>query len=1409
MPVTISHVLSATTPDNTQYEIRPSHWNSSHLATFLAQGQEIVGAFSNANGVSFGLFGTAVTASISPTAQSTQTQPAGNIAGQGFTGTNATGTLNSNGLALSVNVGGAGMVISAAGSSVSQGTVVFSNSNGVSFGMAGSVVTGTVVTNYMASNQSSNFAGIGETVGTTTGTDLALTVNTVGVSVGYPKWITTAAQSSASNVSAVIAATNSTGGGTATLSGGISFSNANGVSFYTSAGNAIVGSVAAGGVTTAGVYAASNTTGTTSSTYPLSSLIFAGAGIVSVGNSGGTIMISAPASTSFAQLSVGNSTGGNLAGNSGVVTGQLVLAGGNNITLSGSTNAGSMTISISGPNAGGAQTGISSIAAGGTTYTSGSVQFVNSNNFSFLSTTGQGFVGSFSTSQSVQTQASGNIPRSGFTTNATAGILLVGTHDTAGLNLGVPAWITTWTAPGAYVSSVNGSSGAISFVTGSSLSASSNASTITIGLASNITTALQSANANYLTSQSNQAWSGSNASSAFQTLNFGNANGISWSNNAGSVNITHDLQYTSATSAITSNALNTSASRVFNVVAATNNTGGGTASLSSNVSFSNANGLTFYTSAGNAVVASYTVPSQSVQTQASGNIPRTGFSTTSTAGALLVGTHDTNGLSLGVPAWLTVAGGVQTAISGIVVSNTTYTSGTVSFSNANGISFGSSAGQAITASYTVPAAQTGISGIQVSNTTYTSGTVVWANSNGISFGSSGAQSITASYTVPSIAGLISAVNISASGGNSNLSNFSFGTSPTVTFGLNGSTITASAVGGGGGINIAASNTTFTSGTVVMSASGGAITINSGAQSVGFSVPQTSSLSATGIVSISTNASTISIGVPAMTVSNSAGSFTANAINFSNANNVTWGTSAGSIITASVNAGGGGINIAASNTTFTSGTVVMSAAGGAITIGSGAQSVNFSVPATSSLSATGIVSLSTNGSTVSVGVPALTISNSAGSFTASQVLFSNANNITWGTSAGNIVTASVLAQTNQSLSFLGVGNTTSSTASGTLDARSLYLSGAGAMSVGFSNSTIVLSVPVIATTASYYALGNTTGQSSNSLINDQTVSFSGLGIVSAGLSAGAIVISATQSNQAFSASNASSTFQTLSFLNASNISWSNNAGSLQISHSLAGQGTTVTGLASITLGTAGMSFNGSNLVGTGTGTGSTTGALGLSLNSAGFTISQPYRTRYIYPDGNNLSSIGQFGNATMSINYIDIMAPITGTRLDALASMSFSTTAGAGTQTYNLSAYAVIYSKNVSTLSSLSSGSTQTTYTLASNTAGQTQLTQPAIRPISVPINFNMVPGEYFVGFNFITANTAGSATFSIMGDVMQAGQNFAEMTAQTATSTGYIGGMGIYSVATTGTIANVSLTAINQTGTALAQANIALIFRNG
>jgi len=163
MPATVFHVKSATTPDSGVDEIVPSDWNSSHAFTFNAVGSEISGAFSNTpGGVTFGL---------ETNGFITGGAPAG---GGGITAINVSaGTLSQNLSALTFNNGG-----------------------GVSFGLAASVITATVATNYlttaMASNASSAFAGIGETVTTTAGTDLKLTVDTAGVNIAHPLWLTTA-----------------------------------------------------------------------------------------------------------------------------------------------------------------------------------------------------------------------------------------------------------------------------------------------------------------------------------------------------------------------------------------------------------------------------------------------------------------------------------------------------------------------------------------------------------------------------------------------------------------------------------------------------------------------------------------------------------------------------------------------------------------------------------------------------------------------------------------------------------------------------------------------------------------------------------------------------------------------------------------------------------------------------------------------------------------------------------------------------------------------------------------------------------------------------------------------------------------------------------------------------------------
>lgn len=110
----------------------------------------------------------------------------------------------------------------------------------------------------------------------------------------------------------------------------------------------------------------------------------------------------------------------------------------------------------------------------------------------------------------------------------------------------------------------------------------------------------------------------------------------------------------------------------------------------------------------------------------------TGFTTATTTGANIVGTLGTNGISMGIPAYLTTGGGGGGGIALSAGPNSTST-GTVVFSNANGLTFGMDTNAVVTASYTVP--------IVPAQTEY-----VFSNSNNISFGTNGSTvTATASF----------------------------------------------------------------------------------------------------------------------------------------------------------------------------------------------------------------------------------------------------------------------------------------------------------------------------------------------------------------------------------------------------------------------------------------------------------------------------------------------------------------------------------------------------------------------------------------------------------------------------------------------------------------------------------------
>jgi hypothetical protein len=152
----------------------------------------------------------------------------------------------------------------------------------------------------------------------------------------------------------------------------------------------------------------------------------------------------------------GMSNLGNTSGTTGVVSGdaiRVLFAGGNNITLSQSINGVSATITISGANAGGAQTGISGVVVSNTTYTSGTISFSNAGNITISSSVNgatQYVVLSGNAAQTVESNTFGmsNLGNTSGTTGVVSGgqvrmLLAGGTNITLSQSInGVSATVT-------------------------------------------------------------------------------------------------------------------------------------------------------------------------------------------------------------------------------------------------------------------------------------------------------------------------------------------------------------------------------------------------------------------------------------------------------------------------------------------------------------------------------------------------------------------------------------------------------------------------------------------------------------------------------------------------------------------------------------------------------------------------------------------------------------------------------------------------------------------------------------------------------------------------------------------------------------------------------------------------------
>ena len=222
--------------------------------------------------------------------------------------------------------------------------------------------------------------------------------------------------------------------------------------------------------------------------------------------------------------------------------------------------------------------------------------------------------------------------------------------------------------------------------------------------------------------------------------------------------------------------------------------------------------------------------------------------------------------------------------------------------------------------------------VSAGTTNLTLGALSFGNANGISFGLNG-STLTASYTVPSTAGLLSAINLSAGSTSSNASAFAFNNANGISFGLNGTVLTASHNGLTSQSNqaLSGSNGSFTFQTATFGNLNGLSFYTSNGSLVGsYTVPS---------VPAQSN-QTLGLYAVGNTTNSSSGTADARSLSFFGAGIASVGVTNGSVqisVPSGGGAGDGGNTLAAGSQTAASAGLVVFADSNRITFGMSANS----------------------------------------------------------------------------------------------------------------------------------------------------------------------------------------------------------------------------------------------------------------------------------------------------------------------------------------------------------------------------------------------------------------------------------------------------------------------------------------
>ena len=417
----------------------------------------------------------------------------------------------------------------------------------------------------------------------------------------------------------------------------------------------------------------------------------------------------------------------------------------------------------------------------------------------------------------ITASAAGGGAGTGFTTATTPGSNVVGTLGAGGLSMGIPAYLTTAQPPGAYLTTAQPpgaylttamQSNASSDFAGTGFTSATTAGTNIVGTLA--TNGLRIGVPAYLTTAGTGGGlsainvSAGSTSGNVSALTFSNGSGVSFGFDGSNITATVATNYQSPGAYLTTAMPYNAGSNFVQAGASLSGVGIAGAIASDLIE------LTVFTLAPNV---------------------GSGFTTGTTSGAVIVGTLSTQGLSMGVPAYLTTAQPPGAYLTTAMASNA-------------GSNFAGTNGSIVGGSFTL-----NTSGATISLPAY----LTTAQPPGAYLTTAALSGDTSKYaglgfTSASTAGTAVVATLSTNG-------LSMGVPAYITV-----------AAGGGGVALSNSQTLFSTGTVALSEGGGAITIASAtAQKFLFSVPQTSLIVAAGAMTVSTSVSTISLSVPLLSV----------------------------------------------------------------------------------------------------------------------------------------------------------------------------------------------------------------------------------------------------------------------------------------------------------------------------------------------------------------------------------------------------------------------------------------------------------------------------------------------------------------------------------------------------------------